>query len=497
MASSLSVTFNPDPVGQQKDDRFVQLEGKNLEGYEVPQGPHTRSVESPLPKRKLGTSIRLNVSVVALAIASEIRAVANAASSAVAKVISCSPSRASDQHAGRDTLRTPVFIGLGDNAYDVSNEDAPLEDDLLDALDDTQAAVSTITKTSFPTSKRAKHNQAHKKKQRLAEAIRQKQAGVQLMKSSLVSVVRNVRAVFVNVDLGLSRHTQSGVPPSPVTFPVTSTGFTGHYVPPVPGDNKASTAPQLYQQGFSVLEWDGREPHALVDSNDRVFMMLAGSPKDEHGWLAVRHAAERQMRRLAATFKFAKSPKTSRRGNYRSVTCGILFGGGQPKPMNSAVASRNDKIVQETLGHPAIRRIVGFINGAFKLFAPAVHAEYARTLDGILASDESLVRLFPNGVFAAATFNCGRRVATLPHTDSHNYAPGWCAVMALGDFNARYGGHLVLWDLKLMIEFPAGAVIFLPSAILRHSNTAGVYGGGQSVGFKHRRTSSVEEVSSQ
>ena len=158
--------------------------------------------------------------------------------------------------------------------------------------------------------------------------------------------------------------------------------------------------------------------------------------------------------------------------------------------MNSACAKVNEAIVQETLTHPCFSRIIGFINGeyllhqciahliqhasagAFKLFAPDVHAEYARVLDGILDSDESLTRPFSNSVFAAATFNCGRRVTTLPHTDSHNYAPGWCAVMAMGDYDPRIGGHLVLWDLHLMIEFPPGAVILLPSAILRHSNTA-------------------------
>jgi hypothetical protein len=33
------------------------------------------------------------------------------------------------------------------------------------------------------------------------------------------------------------------------------------------------------------------------------------------------------------------------------------------------------------------------------------------------------------------------------------------------------GGHLVLWDLQLIIEFPPGATILIPSALLRHSNT--------------------------
>ena len=71
------------------------------------------------------------------------------------------------------------------------------------------------------------------------------------------------------------------------------------------------------------------EPRALIDSNDRVFMMLAGSPKDESSWLKVRWDAERQMRRLARLFRFPRIPKRTCRGNYRSVTCGILFGGGQ------------------------------------------------------------------------------------------------------------------------------------------------------------------------
>ena len=158
--------------------------------------------------------------------------------------------------------------------------------------------------------------------------------------------------------------------------------------------------------------------------------------------------------------------------------------------MNSAALKGNEQIVQETLESPCFRRIAGFINGmcdifmetsmmishmhsgAFKLFAPNVHADYSRVLDRVQSADMQLSRPFPNSVFAAATFNCGRRVVTLPHTDHHNYAAGWCAVIALGNYNPTFGGHLVLWDLKVMIEFPPGAVIFLPSAILRHSNTA-------------------------
>ncbi|KAJ7802739.1 hypothetical protein B0H14DRAFT_2528275 [Mycena olivaceomarginata] len=34
----------------------------------------------------------------------------------------------------------------------------------------------------------------------------------------------------------------------------------------------------------------------------------------------------------------------------------------------------------------------------------------------------------------------------------------------------RRVGHLILWDLKLVVEFPHGALILLPSTTVAHSN---------------------------
>ncbi|KAE9382377.1 hypothetical protein BT96DRAFT_291081, partial [Gymnopus androsaceus JB14] len=52
----------------------------------------------------------------------------------------------------------------------------------------------------------------------------------------------------------------------------------------------------------------------------------------------------------------------------------------------------------------------------------------------------------------------------------HNLAFGWCAITALGNFDPDCGGHLVLWDLGLIIRFPPGSTILIPSALLTHSN---------------------------
>ncbi|KAJ6565255.1 hypothetical protein DFH09DRAFT_919710 [Mycena vulgaris] len=78
-------------------------------------------------------------------------------------------------------------------------------------------------------------------------------------------------------------------------------------------------------------------------------------------------------------------------------------------------------------------------------------------------------------VFACITFNFGPRTATCPHLDFLNLAWGWCFITALGWFNWKKGGHLILWGLgpgPLVFQFSPGATIAIPSAVFRYSNVA-------------------------
>jgi len=84
--------------------------------------------------------------------------------------------------------------------------------------------------------------------------------------------------------------------------------------------------------------------------------------------------------------------------------------------------------------------------------------------------DEMLKTPFLGSVFACTAFNFGPRVVTKPHRDHLNLAYGWCSITALGNFDHKLGGHVVLPDLKLAIEFPAGSTILVPSAVLTHYN---------------------------
>ena len=47
---------------------------------------------------------------------------------------------------------------------------------------------------------------------------------------------------------------------------------------------------------------------------------------------------------------------------------------------------------------------------------------------------------------------------------------GFCAIHAFGDYDYTKGGHLVLKELKLIVQFPPGALILIPSATITHGN---------------------------
>jgi hypothetical protein len=114
--------------------------------------------------------------------------------------------------------------------------------------------------------------------------------------------------------------------------------------------------------------------------------------------------------------------------------------------------------------------LISFPSGAFALWAPRLYWHYHKNDQKLCTEHPHLHRPFVGSIFSCAAFNFGPNVWTFRHRDVLNCAFGWCAIQALGDFDPAKGGHLVLWDLKLVIEFPPGALVLIPSATLAHSN---------------------------
>ena len=142
-------------------------------------------------------------------------------------------------------------------------------------------------------------------------------------------------------------------------------------------------------------------------------------------------------------------------------------------PSNTKHSRRNLKVLQTILANPAVCRLSGLVNSAYKQFCPGIYQEYKDNSDALHSWDPSLRQNFPKSVFAATTVNFGDengQAITEDHVDSNNYGPGGCTISNGGRFNDRCGGELVLWTLGVAVRFPAASSAIILSGLVRHQN---------------------------
>ncbi|KAF8151597.1 hypothetical protein B0H34DRAFT_134590 [Crassisporium funariophilum] len=219
----------------------------------------------------------------------------------------------------------------------------------------------------------------------------------------------------------------------------------------------------------------GRTPHALLDNEDRIIAVLAGKPADPT-WDAAVSNASAAMLHARITGKrnsaFNKDPESHRRGNFTAIPAGVSYGGGQTQPGNLVLPPKKREIVDKVLKHNDIKRIAGHQNSNLGFFFPLIYDDYRSHLRRLYEHSPNLRPNFPNiSVYPACTLNLGPCTLTLDHTDPGNVAYGLCAITAMGNFEPKKGGHIILFDLKLVIEFPPGATVLIPSSVFRHGNT--------------------------
>jgi hypothetical protein len=127
------------------------------------------------------------------------------------------------------------------------------------------------------------------------------------------------------------------------------------------------------------------------------------------------------------------------------------------------------------------KQTVFYFSDGLKAYSKRNYDYMKATMESLRASQDhetraayNLRRPYDNdvGVYPCRSFNLGEHTASYPHTDTVNLAHSWCTITAIGSFNAKKGGHIVLHNLNLVIDFPASATVLLPSALITHSNTA-------------------------
>ncbi|THV00197.1 hypothetical protein K435DRAFT_657536, partial [Dendrothele bispora CBS 962.96] len=208
----------------------------------------------------------------------------------------------------------------------------------------------------------------------------------------------------------------------------------------------------------------------ILDKHGRVVAVLAGRPRSSDWDSLVKEGAEK-IDRAREELSFTRKQTEHSRGDFPAISVGVAYGGGRTEPGNVRQSSAAAlTVLTSLLAMHIFQSLSGFANCIFKAYALRTYTYYADCLGKIYSWKPELRRHFKTSVFGTCTVNFGPRTVSRRHRDGANLSFGWCAITALGNFNPNKGGHLILWDLGLVIRFPPGSTILIPSALITHSN---------------------------
>ncbi|THU81088.1 hypothetical protein K435DRAFT_694257, partial [Dendrothele bispora CBS 962.96] len=160
-----------------------------------------------------------------------------------------------------------------------------------------------------------------------------------------------------------------------------------------------------------------------------------------------------------------------RRGDFKAKGTGFSASGGMEYAKCVYHDRKTAKALRRLQENPTFIRIAGHASAIFATWAPNLYTFYGKYMDQVLEHNPSIYYNFPNSIFASATYNFGPWTVLLEHIDHLNYIYGWCSITAFGSYDFTKGGHLILFDLRMVIEFPPCWTILIPSSYLRHGNT--------------------------
>ncbi|KAJ7192985.1 hypothetical protein GGX14DRAFT_537674 [Mycena pura] len=212
------------------------------------------------------------------------------------------------------------------------------------------------------------------------------------------------------------------------------------------------------------------EARPIVDSDGKVCAVYGGIPDDVDFMENVHNPAVEALEQARAEASISEARTFHRRGNFAAISGGVSYGGGKLRPGPVVNGVINATIFQSLIGNAAFIRLAGFASSLFATWAPNLFDFYVDYMGLFFSKYSDMCRPFLNSIWSACTFNLGPWTCALGHRDFANLAFRWCSITALGFFDHVKGGHLILWDCKLILEFPPGCTILVPSAAIFHSN---------------------------
>ncbi|KAL0057696.1 hypothetical protein AAF712_015649 [Marasmius tenuissimus] len=235
----------------------------------------------------------------------------------------------------------------------------------------------------------------------------------------------------------------------------------------------------LVKKGFDHVKWNRVTPMPIVEAKNQVILCLVGRPNQADYLQDTKVAYQAMMSegKQAGLVAHNAVCEKKKRGDFPAFTKGMTMGMGSKTPVLLATDKQckgMGAILQRLTDTIAFKRILQYQNAAFKLWGLRLYTRYKATADFVYNHPKlsHIPRNFSDdNIFAAAAFNFGGKVCTFKHWDHLNWAFGWCAITALGYFVHTKSACLILWELKLVIDFPSSSTVLIPSAVITHSNT--------------------------
>ncbi|KAK7033880.1 hypothetical protein R3P38DRAFT_2773188 [Favolaschia claudopus] len=212
------------------------------------------------------------------------------------------------------------------------------------------------------------------------------------------------------------------------------------------------------------------ESRPVVDSEGKIFAVHGSTPKDPTFISKVHDPAVAALEKARDQMSIPAGSEQHRRGKFVTLTGGQSHGNRREGPMDVTNGVINAAVFLALITNAAFISLAGFATSLFATWAPNVFDFYVDYMSCFYAHYPNMQRPFLNSIWSACTFNLGPHTWSLGHRDFNNVPFGWCAITALGHFDFTKGGHLILWDCKLILEFPPGSTILVPSAAIYHSN---------------------------
>ncbi|GAA5859352.1 hypothetical protein JCM5353_001998 [Sporobolomyces roseus] len=158
------------------------------------------------------------------------------------------------------------------------------------------------------------------------------------------------------------------------------------------------------------------------------------------------------------------SKKEEGRGDHRSIILGVTR--SYEKEIHfPELHTKYPQFVQDVVKHSKLSDICKHVSKVFETHFPRIAARYKAA--GSKSPLPSLFGLFPMlciNVPSSGGVDCNL------HVDYKNPAGGICAVIPFGEFDSSTHYWLVLNELGVVVELPAGVVLLFPSALIQHGN---------------------------